>query len=90
MLQEKPADNQLVNMTRILLLACFSAGDRLHNDAQQDPQFTQWYMEPAAFNPAVAGNSELTCVSGTYATNGKAWTETRTQACSRPTPLWMP
>ena len=34
--------------------------------AQQDPQFTQWYMEPASFNPAVAGNSELTCVSGTY------------------------
>ena len=66
MLQEKPADNQLVNMTRILLLASFSVAIVSTTIAQQDPQFTQWYMEPAAFNPAVAGNSELTCVSGTY------------------------
>ncbi len=35
-------------------------------DAQQDPQFTQWFMEPAMFNPAVAGNSDLTCISGVY------------------------
>ena len=53
-------------MTRLLLLAsaCFVALSTL--TAQQDPQFTQWYMEPASFNPAVAGNSDLTCVSGTY------------------------
>jgi len=53
-------------MTRILNLAsaCFFAVVSMQ--AQQDPQFTQWYMEPASFNPAVAGNSELTCVSGTY------------------------
>ena len=53
-------------MTRILLLASFSVAIVSTTIAQQDPQFTQWYMEPAAFNPAVAGNSELTCVSGTY------------------------
>lgn len=53
-------------MTRFLPFAsaCLLAVASLH--AQQDPQFTQWYMEPASFNPAVAGNSELTCVSGTY------------------------
>lgn len=53
-------------MTRFLLFAsaCLVAVTSVH--AQQDPQFTQWYMEPASFNPAVAGNSELTCVSGTY------------------------
>ena len=53
-------------MTRILLLACFSLAIVSTTMSQQDPQFTQWYMEPASFNPAVAGNSELTCVSGTY------------------------
>ena len=53
-------------MTRILHLACFSLAIVSTAIAQQDPQFTQWYMEPAAFNPAVACNSELTCVSGTY------------------------
>ena len=53
-------------MNRHLLLICaFAAfGNSIH--AQQDPQFTQWFMEPASFNPAVAGNSDLTCVSGTY------------------------
>ena len=53
-------------MTRLLRLAsaCSLALSTL--TAQQDPQFTQWYMEPASFNPAVAGNSDLTCVSGTY------------------------
>lgn len=52
-------------MTRLLILAstCVYA---LSTFAQQDPQFTQWYLEPASFNPAVAGNSDLTCVSGTY------------------------
>ncbi len=53
-------------MTRLLLSAsvCFLFVTSMN--AQQDPQFTQWFMEPASFNPAVAGNSELTCVSGTY------------------------
>ncbi|MGB1075438.1 MAG: PorP/SprF family type IX secretion system membrane protein [Flavobacteriales bacterium] len=41
-------------------------GTVMTSHAQQDPQFTQWFMEPAMFNPAVAGNNDLTCVSGTY------------------------
>ncbi len=53
-------------MNRYLLLFCAFATFGNSINAQQDPQFTQWFMEPASFNPAVAGNSELTCVSGTY------------------------
>ena len=34
--------------------------------AQQDPQYTQWFMDPVGFNPGAAGHSELTCISGTY------------------------
>ncbi|MDA0913146.1 MAG: type IX secretion system membrane protein PorP/SprF [Flavobacteriales bacterium] len=47
-------------LTGVCVLVAFSA------NAQQDPQFTQWYMEHASFNPAAAGNSDLTCISGTY------------------------
>ena len=53
-------------MTRLLLSASLCLLIATSMDAQQDPQFTQWFMEPASFNPAVAGNSELTCISGTY------------------------
>ena len=34
--------------------------------AQQDPQFTQWFMDPVASNIAAAGQSELTNVNGFY------------------------
>ena len=53
-------------MNRYLLLICALAVYGTSINAQQDPQFTQWFMEPASFNPAVAGNSDLTCISGTY------------------------
>ncbi|MGY8940899.1 MAG: PorP/SprF family type IX secretion system membrane protein [Flavobacteriales bacterium] len=53
-------------MTRYLLTICALAMFSAAMNAQQDPQFTQWYMEPTSFNPAAAGNSELTCVSGNY------------------------
>ena len=53
-------------MNRYLLLVCAIAAYGASIHAQQDPQFTQWFMEPASFNPAVAGNSDLTCVSGNY------------------------
>lgn len=55
--------SQLIRKSAIAL-ALF--GVFAHADAQQDPQFTQWFMEPAMFNPAVAGNSDLTCISGVY------------------------
>lgn len=34
--------------------------------AQQDPQFTQWFMDPVATNIAAAGQTELTNVNGFY------------------------
>jgi type IX secretion system PorP/SprF family membrane protein len=55
--------------TRLLRVSAVSAivlGGWFSAAAQQDPQYTQWFMEPAAFNPAVAGNNDLTCISGIY------------------------
>lgn len=62
----EPAEIQLVNMTRNILIVGLFAASAFSAFAQQDPQFTQWFMEPATVNPAVAGNSDLTCISGTY------------------------
>ncbi|MEY5043416.1 MAG: hypothetical protein RJA19_643 [Bacteroidota bacterium] len=53
-------------MIRISFFALCLTGMGLGAFAQQDPQYTQWFMEPVSFNPAVAGSSELTCVSGLY------------------------
>lgn len=69
------AENQRIPMIRIDMLPLLFRktapilvliGTVMTSHAQQDPQFTQWFMEPAMFNPAVAGNNDLTCVSGTY------------------------
>ena len=38
-------------------------------NAQQDPQFTQWYMDPVVSNIAAAGKSRLTNVNAFYRTN---------------------
>ena len=35
-------------------------------NAQQDPQFTQWYMDPVVSNIAAAGKSNLTNISAIY------------------------
>ena len=35
-------------------------------NAQQDPQFTQWYMDPVVSNIAAAGQSNLTNISAIY------------------------
>ena len=35
-------------------------------NAQQDPQFTQWFMDPVVSNIAAAGQSNLTNISAIY------------------------
>ncbi|MEY2773873.1 MAG: hypothetical protein RLZZ275_220, partial [Bacteroidota bacterium] len=51
---------------RRLLTLVLSATAFAGTWAQQDPQYTQWFIDPVYMNPAVAGNSDLTCISGIY------------------------
>ena len=53
-------------MSRILLSLVALLIFGFSSQAQQDPQYTQWYMDQISFNPAVAGTSDLTCVTGFY------------------------
>ena len=59
-------ENQRVNMIRnyitVLIFVVFASS----LSAQQDPQFTQWYMDHAMSNIAAAGQSELTNINGFY------------------------
>ena len=59
-------ENQRVNMIRTyistLLLVVFASS----MSAQQDPQFTQWYMDHVMSNIAAAGHSDLTNINGFY------------------------
>ena len=59
-------ENQRVNMIRnyiyALLLVVFASS----MNAQQDPQFTQWYMDHVMSNIAAAGQSNLTNINGFY------------------------
>lgn len=59
-------ENQRVNMIRnyiyTLLLVVFASS----MNAQQDPQFTQWYMDHVMSNIAAAGQSNLTNINGFY------------------------
>ena len=62
----KNIENQRVNMIRSFLLMFVMVSFAASLSAQQDPQFTQWYMDHAMSNIAASGNSDLTQVNGFY------------------------
>jgi type IX secretion system PorP/SprF family membrane protein len=62
----KNIENQRVNMIRSFLLMFVMGLFTASLSAQQDPQFTQWYMDHAMSNIAAAGNSDLLQVNGFY------------------------
>ena len=62
----KNIENQRVNMIRSFLLMFVMVSFAASLSAQQDPQFTQWYMDHAISNIAASGNSDLTQVNGFY------------------------
>ena len=62
----KNIENQRVNMIRSFLLMFVMGLFTASLSAQQDPQFTQWYMDHAMSNIAAAGNSDLIQVNGFY------------------------
>jgi len=59
-------ENQRVNMIRTYLSALLLVVFASSLSAQQDPQFTQWYMDHAMSNIAAAGQSDLTNINGFY------------------------
>jgi hypothetical protein len=66
-LRDQPAENQRNSMIRNLAIgfgfACLISGQAF---AQQDPQFTQWFNDLAAFNIGAAGEDDLTHVNAWY------------------------
>lgn len=59
-------ENQRVNMVRSYLSMFVLVLTAASLSAQQDPQFTQWYMDHAMSNIAAAGHSDLTQINGFY------------------------
>jgi type IX secretion system PorP/SprF family membrane protein len=59
-------ENQRVNMIRTYLSALLLVVFASSMSAQQDPQFTQWYMDHVMSNIAAAGQSDLTNINGFY------------------------
>ncbi|HIG58409.1 MAG TPA: type IX secretion system membrane protein PorP/SprF [Flavobacteriales bacterium] len=59
-------ENQRVNMIRTYISALLLVVFASSMSAQQDPQFTQWYMDHVMSNIAAAGQSELTNINGFY------------------------
>ena len=59
-------ENQRVNMIRTYLSALLLVVFASSMSAQQDPQFTQWYMDHVISNIAAAGQSDLTNINGFY------------------------
>ena len=59
-------ENQRVNMIRTYLSALLFVVFASSMSAQQDPQFTQWYMDHVMSNIAAAGQSDLTNINGFY------------------------
>ena len=62
----KNPENQRINMIRSFLSMFVMVLFVASLSAQQDPQFTQWYMDHAMSNIAAAGQSNLTHVNGFY------------------------
>jgi type IX secretion system PorP/SprF family membrane protein len=60
--ENQPVESHMRRLLTLVLSATAFAGTW----AQQDPQYTQWFIDPVYMNPAVAGNSDLTCISGIY------------------------
>jgi len=59
-------ENQRVNMMRSYITALLFVVFASSMSAQQDPQFTQWYMDHVVSNIAAAGQSDLTNINGFY------------------------
>jgi len=59
-------ENQRVNMIRTYLSALLLVVFASSMSAQQDPQFTQWYMDHVMSNIAAAGQSDLTNINGFF------------------------
>jgi type IX secretion system PorP/SprF family membrane protein len=63
----QPAENQRNKMIRNVILGWGLITLGLGQlSAQQDPQLTQWFNDPAAFNIGAAGESDLTHVNAWY------------------------
>ena len=63
----QPAENQRNNMIRNLAVVMgLTLLFTVQASAQQDPQLTQWFNDPAAFNIGAAGETDLTHVNAWY------------------------